>query len=101
LNALEHGMAGFPDGYRSPYERETGAVWGFLALVCIGQAIYFFVIVFRARRMTFRSVGLGILAAIGVIVVPMLLIPGCPHIGACKHVYETVLHKGMDTGQGG
>lgn len=101
LNVLKLSAMGFPDGYRSPYERDIEGLAGYLALACFIQASYFFVTGFRPGSMTLSRLGIGILIAVCVIMVPIYLVWNCPYSNACTFFYESMLDKAMDHGQGG
>lgn len=101
LNMFMLSMIGFPDGYRTPYQRDIEGIAGFLVLACYAQGIYFLVIGFRPRNTTLMTLGMSALAAIVFIMLPLWLVWTCPKSAACTFAYETVFRKAMDYGQGG
>jgi len=92
---------GFPDGHITPYDRSTMGPLKILAVACGVQSLYFLFVGFRSGMVRTVSVFLGILAAAAVIVAPMMIIPFCPDLLACRSAYERITGAQMDSGQGG
>ena len=92
---------GFPDGHITPYDRSTMGPLKILAVACGVQSLCFLLVGALGRRVRALSLALGILAAAVVIVAPMIVIPSCPGLPACRSAYERITGAQMDDGEGG
>jgi len=92
---------GFPDGHITPYDRSTMAPLKILAGACGVQSVCFLLLGAMSRGVRALSLAFGILAAAAVIVAPMIVIPLCPDLPACRSAYERITGAQMDSGQGG
>ena len=98
---------GFPDGYVSPYERETLGLsngldvasffFGLLGLVYGFGVITGSLRPSRVRTLLLRVLVLGFAA----IVLLGLMLGTCPHSQTCSEVYERVTGHWLDDGHGG
>ena len=98
---LELSGMGFPDGYITPYDRSTMGPLTILAVACGAQSLCFLFVGAMSRGVRALSLALGILAAAVVIVAPMIAIPLCPDMPACRSAYERITGAPMDDGEGG
>jgi hypothetical protein len=98
---VELGMSGFPDGYISPYAQATSAPLHVLAWACLAQGLYFLIEGAIGRTLRGASLGLQILAAALVTIVPVLVVHNCPGSQACSSAYQALTGTMMDDGQGG
>ena len=94
-------MSGFPDGYISPYARATSVPLHTLAAACLAQGLYFLIRGGIRRKLRAGSLGLQILAAALLTIVPVLVVRSCPGSQACSSAYQTLTGTMMDDGQGG
>lgn len=92
---------GFSDGYITPYDRSTMGLLTILAVACGVQSLYFLFVGALSRRVRALSLTLWILAAAAVIVAPLIVIPLCPDLPACRSAYERITGTQMDDGEGG
>lgn len=98
---LELSGMGFPDGYITPYDRSTMGPLTILAVACGVQSLCFLFVGAMSRGVRALSLALGILAAAVAIVAPMIVIPLCPDLPACRSAYERITGTQMDDGEGG
>ena len=98
---IELSGMGFPHGHITPYDRSTMGPLTILAVACGVQGLCFLLVGAMSRRVRALSLALGILAAAAVIVVPMIVIPLCPDLPACRSAYERITGAQMDDGEGG
>jgi hypothetical protein len=98
---VELGMSGFPDGYISPYAQATSAPLHILAWACLVQGLYFLIRGAIGKSLRIRGLGLQILAAALVTIVPVLVIHNCPGSQACGDAWQALTGEMMDDGQGG
>jgi peptidoglycan/LPS O-acetylase OafA/YrhL len=99
--SMELSGMGFPDGYITPYDRSTMGPLTILAVACGVQGLCFLLVGAMSRRVRALSLALGILAAAAVIVAPMIVIPLCPDLPACRSAYERITGVQVDDGEGG
>ena len=97
---VELSMKGFPDGYISPYARETAIPMQILAWLLVAQSLYFLVRGLRAR-LKFASLALQIVVASALILGPIRVVQSCPHWNACSQAYQAITGTMMDDGAGG
>ena len=91
---------GFPDGYVSPFAREThdlrlgasiaNGVLGLLGLACGAELIKPSKIMILALVLAFMALAL-----------PSLLLPSCTDLPGCREAYQTVTGRFFDDGGGG
>ena len=98
---VELGMSGFPDGYISPYAQATSAPLHILAWACLAQGLFFLVMGATAKKLRAASLGLQILAAALVTVVPVQVVHNCPRSQACSSAWQALTGTMTDDGQGG
>lgn len=91
----------FPDGHITPYDRSTMGPLTILTVACGVQSLYFLFVGALSRRVRALSLTLWILAAAAVIVAPLIVIPLCPDLPACRSAYERITGTQMDDGEGG
>jgi hypothetical protein len=99
--SIELSGMGFADGYVTPCDRSTMGPLTVLAVACGMQGLCFLVVGAMSRRVRALSLALGILAAAAFIVAPMIVIPLCPDLPACRSAYEGIAGAPMDDGEGG
>ncbi len=99
--ALNLSQSGLPDGYVTPYARQTIPVLKWLVAFCILQSTYFFCIAIIRKRMKVWHVVVQVCAAIVLTLAPMLLIEFCPQLDACQRLYQTIFSEPLDNGTGG
>jgi hypothetical protein len=99
--SIELSGMGFADGYVTPYDRSTMGPLTVLAVACGMQGLCFLLVGAMSRRVRALSLALGILAAAAFIVAPMIVIPLCPDLPACRSAYEGIAGAPMDDGEGG
>ncbi|GLQ81775.1 hypothetical protein GCM10007881_52960 [Mesorhizobium huakuii] len=98
---VELGMAGFPDGYVTPFARETGPLLHLLASACLIQGLYFLCRTLFGKEFGGLGLGLQILIAAMLTVMPALIVWNCPHSQTCSNAYEALTNTMMDDGIGG
>ena len=98
---LDLSMAGFPDGYISPYARATGRLLEVLAWLCLAQSLYFAFRGLRSRPLGLASLGLQIIVAAALTVVPIKVVQKCPQWEGCSRAYQALTGTMMDDGTGG
>ena len=98
---LELSGMGYPDGYITPYDRSTMGPLTILAVACGVQSLCFLSVGVMSRGVRALSLALGILAAAVIIVAPMIALPLCPDLPACRSAYEWITGVQMDDGEGG
>jgi hypothetical protein len=79
-------MQGFPDGYLTPFDRQTLLPLQVLITACGLQGFYFLYAGVMGRAIEATRMYWGIFTTAAIIVVPILLIPSCPDSGMCRHV---------------
>jgi hypothetical protein len=100
LGYMEYSSLGFPDGYLSAYELETRdlrfaaiiANVALGALVCVGGLGWI---------IPPAALVLVVAAAFVVIAIPSTMLPFCPEIESCTHIYEIVTGHPLNHGIGG
>ena len=97
---IELSMKGFPDGYISPYARETAIPMQILAWLLVAQSLYFLFRGLRAR-LKFASLALQIAVAAALTLAPMQIVQSCPHWNACSQAYQSMTGTMLDDGAGG
>jgi hypothetical protein len=95
------GMVGFPDGYISPYARQTSVPLHVLVGACTAQGLYFLVKGAFGRNIGASRLCLQILAAAIVTVAPVLILQNCPRSQACNSAYLAITGTMLDDGAGG
>jgi len=98
---VELGMAGFPDGHVTPFARATGPLLHLLASACLIQGLYFLCRTLFGKEFGVLGLGLQILIAAMLTVMPALIVWNCPHSQTCSHAYEALTNTMMDDGIGG
>jgi len=92
-------LLGFPDGYLTPYQRQTEPLRHVLAWLCVGQTLYFLIAGLR-RQISGRLLA-QIAVAAPLMTVPMLIVETCPDTLVCAQAYEEITGERMDDGAGG
>lgn len=98
---VDLGMVGFPDDYVTPFARATGPLLHTLATACLIQGLYFLCRGLFGRGFGVLGLGLRILVAGTLTVVPTLIVRNCPHSQTCSSAYEALTGTVMDDGTGG
>ena len=99
--SMELSMVGFPDDYITPLARATSPLLGILTASCMAQGLYFCFTGLFGKKMKASSLGLQILIAATLTVVPVLIVKDCPHSKTCRMAYEALTNTMMDDGAGG
>ncbi|UJW84668.1 hypothetical protein [Devosia sp. SL43] len=94
-------MAGFPDGYISPYDRLTSPAVQVLSWLAVLSACYFLVLAFRGARLPLGAALLRMFVAVILIWAPLALIDSCPRWDMCGQAFQAVTGSFIDDGQGG
>lgn len=99
----EHEMAGFPDGHLTDYEQAIATPLLILAILCFAQSLYFAYAALRRRPIAggWLGFGFGIGSAALLLVVPLLLMPICPHLPLCRDPIVSLGIAFPDHGIGG
>lgn len=94
-------MVGFPDGHLTVWEQETVGVRQWLLALCVAQALA--IAGFAIVRPRMNRIGLvaTVLAAGALVVMPMIVIAGCPGSESCRAGYERLTGRMLDHGIGG
>ncbi|WP_322417058.1 hypothetical protein [Mesorhizobium huakuii] len=98
---VELGMAGFPDGHVTPFARATGPLLHLLASACLIQGLYFLCRTLFGKGFGVLGLGLQILIAAMLTVMPALIVWNCPHSQTCSNAYEALTNTMMDDRIGG
>jgi hypothetical protein len=98
---IDLGMAGFPDGYISPFARATSPLLHGFATGCLAQGLYFLVRGLFGKRLRPPALGLQLVVAAILTVAPVFIIERCPRSQTCSTFYEALTGTMMDDGTGG
>jgi hypothetical protein len=94
-------MVGFPDGHLTVWEQETVGLRRWLLAVCVVQALVIAgLAILRPRASRFGLAAAAVAAGV-LVVMPMIVIAGCPGSDSCRAGYERLTGRMLDHGIGG
>lgn len=94
-------MVGFPDGHLTVWEQDTVGLRRWLLALCVGQALAIAGLAIVRPWMSRIGLVAAALAAGVLVVMPMIVIAGCPGSDSCRAAYERLTGRVLDHGIGG